>query len=147
MIIDSLENLQCYTTLHKNFNLVLNFIKSHNLAEMDCGRYELKTDDVFLNLQEYQTKPIQKLEAHKKYIDIQLVISGEELMGYTNINNTSVIEAYNENLDVMFLSADVNKLIANPDNFLIFFPQDAHMPALSIHKPKLVKKAIFKILL
>ena len=98
------------------------------------------------NLQEYETKSNQKLEAHKKYIDIQVVISGKEYMGYTNIENTKIVENYDSDKDVMFLTGTVDKLKADNTNFLIFYPNDAHMPALCCDKPDFVKKAIFKIL-
>lgn len=146
MIIDVLENADKYVTLHKDFKLVFDFLKNHDIATMECGKHQLRGDEVFFNLQEYETKPTQKLEAHKKYIDIQVVAVGEEYMGYTNISNTTLKEEYDENKDVMFLNGDVDKLKANNKTFLIFYPEDAHMPALAANEPKWVKKAIFKIL-
>jgi len=146
MIIDNFDNAEKYFPLHKDFKLVFDFLKEHDLSKIECGRHELRGSEVYFNLQEYETKPLQKLEAHKKYIDIQVVASGEEYMGYTNIDNTSVSEDYNEEKDVMFLKGDVDKLLATNKNFLIFYPEDAHMPALAVNEPKHVKKAIFKIL-
>lgn len=147
MIIDNINELAKYEHLNPDFKFVANYLQNNNLLEMKCGSYELKGKNLFFNLQEYETKPIQKLEAHKKYIDIQVVVSGEEYMGYTNIQNTSVSEEYNEEKDVMFLSGTVDKLKATVGNFLIFYPNDAHMPALSVLKSEKVKKAIFKILI
>ena len=147
MIIDNLANAEKYISLNKDFKLVFDFLKNNNLADLECGRHELRGNEVFFNLQEYETKPVQKLEAHKKYIDIQVPIIGEEYMGYTNINNTSVSESYNEEKDVMFLNGSVDKVKANNKTFIIFYPQDAHMPALCTNSPLKVKKAIFKILI
>ncbi len=147
MITDTFDNAGIYFPLHKDFKLVFDFLKNNDLAKMECGRHELRGNEVFFNLQEYETKPEQKLEAHKKYIDIQVVAKGEEYMGCTNIKNTTVSEEYDEEKDVMFLNGDVDKLLATNKNFLIFYPSDAHMPALSVNEPKTVKKAIFKILL
>ena len=146
MIIDTLNNSDKYTTIHKEFKTVFDYLKTHNLAELECGRHEIKGKEVFFNLQEYETKPVQKLEAHRKYIDIQLVVSGEEYMGYTNIDKTSIQEEYDEEKDVMFLNGSVDKLKADNKTFLIFFPEDAHMPALCVNGTQKVKKAIFKIL-
>ncbi len=146
MIIDKLTNSDKYISLHKDFKLVFDFLKTHNLQEIPCGRYELRGNEVFFNLQEYETKPVQKLEAHKKYIDIQVIADGKEYMGYTNIENTTLSEEYNEEKDVMFLNGKVDKLLADNTKFLIFFPQDAHMPSLSIESDMHVKKAIFKIM-
>lgn len=146
MIIDNLSNAEKYTCLHKDFKLVFDFLKNNDLTKLKCGKHKLRGDEVFFNLQEYETKPTQKLEAHKKYIDIQVVAIGEEYMGYTNIDNTSLSENYDNERDVMFLNGNVDKLLATNKNFLIFYPEDAHMPALSVAEPKKVKKAIFKIL-
>ena len=146
MIIDKLTNADKYINLHKDFKLVFDFLKAHNLSELKCGRHELRGNEVFFNLQEYETKQTQKLEAHKKYIDIQVVVNGEEYMGYTNIKNTIVSEEYNNEKDVMFLNGKVDKLYADNTMFLIFYPEDAHMPALSVNEDKPVKKAIFKIM-
>ena len=147
MIIDVLENAQNYISLNDNFKTVFDYLKTHNLSTMECGSYQLDGKNLFFNLQEGETKPVQKLEAHKKYIDIQVVVNGEEYMGYTNIKNTTVTEEYNEEKDVMFLSGEVDKVKATNKHFVIFYPQDAHMPSLAIKKPMNVKKAIFKILL
>ncbi len=147
MIIDNLANAEKYISLNKDFKLVFDFLKNNNLADLECGRHELRGNEVFFNLQEYETKPVQKLESHKKYIDIQVPIIGEEYMGYTNINNTSVSESYNEEKDVMFLNGSVDKVKADNKTFIIFYPQDAHMPALCTNSPLKVKKAIFKILI
>ena len=147
MIVDVLTESDKYLNINKNFKIVFDYLKTNNLNDMPCGRYELKGNDIFFNLNEYETKPSQKLEAHKKYIDIQVVVKGREYMGYTNIKNTTVTEVYNEEKDVMFLSGSVDKITADNTNFLIFFPEDAHMPAVSVDKDEYVKKAIFKILI
>lgn len=147
MIIDNLANADKYTSLHKDFKLVFDFLKNNNLETMDCAKnIQIRGEEVFFNLDEYETKPTQKLEAHKKYIDIQVVVTGEEYMGYTNIENTTVTEEYDEKRDVMFLDGNVDKVLATNKNFIIFYPEDAHMPALSVTEPQKVKKAIFKIL-
>ena len=145
MIIDSLTQADKYISLHKDFKLVFDYLKENDISEMACGSYKLRGDEVFFNLQEYETKSVQKLEAHKKYIDIQVVAVGEEYMGYTNIENTTVSEEYDEKRDVMFLNGSVDKVKADNKTFLIFYPEDAHMPALSVNEQKWVKKAIFKI--
>ena len=145
MIVDTLANSEKYIGLHKDFKLVFDFLAANDLNKMECGRHEIRGNEVFFNLQEYDTKPNQKLEAHKKYIDIQVITSGEEYMGYTNIDKTILTEEYNEEKDIMFLEGRVDKLKADNKTFLIFYPEDAHMPALSIDKPMRVKKAIFKI--
>ena len=145
MITDVLTNSHEYEKLNENFKLVFDYLKKHDLQNMACGKYEIKGSELFFNLNEYETKQVQKLEAHKKYIDIQVVIKGEEYMGYTNISNTALSEEYDEEKDVMFLNGNTDKIKADNKSFLIFYPQDAHMPALAVSSPNYVKKAIFKI--
>ena len=82
MIIDNIENSDKYIKLNDDFKLVFDFLKTHDLKAHECGKHELRGNEVFFNLQEYETKPVQKLEAHKKYIDIQVVVQGEEYMVY-----------------------------------------------------------------
>ncbi len=147
MIIDVLANSDKYVKLNSDFKKVFDYLKNHDLKNMQSGKHEINGDEIFFNLNEYETKPAQKLEAHKKYIDIQVVISGEEYMGYTNIENTTISEEYNSEKDVMFLNGNVDKVKADTKSFLIFYPEDAHMPALCTDTPKKVKKAIFKILI
>lgn len=147
MIIDNLTNAEKYISLHKDFKLVFDYLKNNNLETMACAKnIQIRGEEVFFNLDEYETKPTQKLEAHKKYIDIQVVVTGEEYMGYTNIDNTTVSEEYDEKRDVMFLNGKVDNVLATNKNFVIFYPEDAHMPALSVETPQKVKKAIFKVL-
>ena len=147
MIIDTLTNAEKYITLNENFKTVFDYLKNNDLSKMECGSYQIDGKNLFFNLQEGETKPIQKLEAHKKYIDIQVVVNGEEYMGYTNIETTTITEEYNEDKDVMFLNGEVDKVKATNKHFVVFYPQDAHMPSLSVKENKLVKKAIFKILI
>lgn len=147
MIIDTLTNCENYISLNKNFKTVFDYLKSNDLSSMECGIHEIDGKNLYFNLQEYETKPVQKLEAHKKYIDIQVVIKGEEYMGYTNLSNTTVREEYNDDKDVMFLNGTVDRVKADNRYFVIFYPQDAHMPSLAVDEPKYAKKAIFKILI
>lgn len=147
MIVDNLVNFKDYLCLHNGFKIVSDFLNKNNLLALECGRYELDGDNVYLALQEYLTKPVEtcKPEAHKKYIDIQIVISGEENIGYVEISNTSKYTEYDSEKDIEFLNGEVEFIKATPKNFFILFPQDAHMPSVAIKEPAEVKKAVFKI--
>lgn len=147
MIVDNLDNFETYICLHKGFKLVYDFLVRNDLKSLECCRYEIDGNNVYLSLQQYQTKmqEICKTEAHKDYIDIQIVVSGEENIGYANILNTSKNTEYDSVKDIEFLNGEVDFIKATPDNFFILFPQDAHMPSVAITHPVEVKKAVFKI--
>lgn len=147
MIVDKIKNFGLYICVHKHFQLVKDFIEKNDLSKLECGRYDILDDEVYLSVQEYETKvkDSAKAESHKKYIDIQMVLSGEELIGYTDISKSSQYTFYDEHKDIQFLNAEVDFLNANSSNFFVFFPQDVHMPSMSVVEPAMVKKAVFKI--
>ena len=147
MIIDTLENFGSYLCLHNNFKTVKEFLDNNDLKSLEVGRYELDGDNVYLSVQEYSSKikDQAKPEAHKKYIDIQIVISGEELIGYANIKDTKPYSFYDADKDIEFLNGEVEFFNATENKFFILYPQDAHMPSIAVEKPALVKKAVFKV--
>lgn len=147
MIVDSINNFEMYTFLNAKFNLVLDFLKQNDLNKIAVGKYAIEGDNIYVAVQDYQTKELKdgKLEAHKKYIDIQYVIEGEERIGYSDISKTIPQTDYNKEKDIIFLNGDAEFITANKDNFFIFYPQDAHMPSIATNIPSFVKKAVFKI--
>ncbi len=91
MVIDRLENIEKYTLLHPLFEQAIYFLKSHDLHSLEIGKTELKGKDLLVNVA--QTNPKEKenakLETHKDYIDIQIPLSGTEIMGYTAARKTA----------------------------------------------------------
>ena len=150
MIIDVLENSEKYVSLHKDFELVFNFLKNNDISVMECGKHSLRGDEVFFNLQEYETKHTQKLEAHKKYIDIQYIVKGIERMEFAETSKLKVTESYNPDKDVKFLEEPkvIDASIVEAGEYRIFYPEDAHRPGLCVdNKPAKVKKILAKILI
>lgn len=159
MIFDKLENAHFYydfgssspnaSELGKKFKTAFDFLKNTDLKNQQCGKYTI-SDDIYYNLQEYQTKENAPYEIHRQYIDIQYVVKGEEKMGFANIDSFSASENYNLEKDVTFgILKDSGKndsfVIVKEGFFTIFTPEDAHAPALLINKPAAVKKVIVKI--
>jgi len=87
-------------------------------------------------------------ESHKKYIDIQYVIEGEELIGLTTLDKVTVKDAYSEKKDIAFYNSDSGDCIkATPEKFFLFFPEDVHRPSITTGDSILVKKIVVKILI
>ncbi len=147
MIYDNIKNLKKYNSLHKNFYLVEEFINKNDLKLLECQKYPIKNEDVYVVIQEYLTKDENSslLEAHKKYIDIQYVIQGKEKIGIAMLCSTTEATEYSQEKDIIFLNGKHEYINANNENFFIFFPQDAHKPSISIENTSSVKKAVFKI--
>jgi len=108
----------------------------------------LDGDHLFISLVELDGKKPEaaKMEAHKKYIDIQIVLSGQETMGWTAIENCkNEINPYNAENDIVFYTDKPTTYVTvNPGEFAIFFPEDGHAPAISDGR---IKKAIVKVLI
>ncbi len=151
MIFDTIKNCEKYFPLHKNFEKAFEFIKKAVEEELPVGRYELDGKNLFALVQEYTTKnPVDaKCEAHKNYIDIQYIVSGEERMEAFDISKATLKTEYNEEKDVVFFE-DSEKAISSvfeSGEYAIFFPWDVHKPGMSFGKtPKGVKKIVVKLL-
>jgi len=147
MIVDSLENSALYESLHPRFKSVFSFLRQHNLDALPAGRTDLEGDALFALAQEYETKPISegKLEAHKAYIDIQFIVSGEEFIGYAPLKNQPVAKAFDPAKDIGFYDGEAWFTLYRKGMFAILFPHDAHLPGRHTDKPTQVKKIVFKI--
>lgn len=147
MIKDNIENAQNYYGLSENLKKGFEFLKNNNLENFENGKYEIDGENIFVSVQGYNTKPERegKFEAHKKYADIQFIIKGQEKLGFTNIQNCTPSTFYDEKNDIVFLEGQGDFVTAHEGDFLIFYPQDAHMPCISIDNPQYVKKAVVKV--
>lgn len=148
MIFDNLNNMEQYYKLNKNFKIGFEFLLNNDLKSLKDGKYQIKGDEVFANIQSLTTKEKsqKKWEAHKKYIDIQYVISGKECMGYGIYEDFKTSEKYDEIKDVEFLEGEkYNYINVEENEFVIFYPNDVHAPMLCVENPKQIKKVIVKI--
>jgi YhcH/YjgK/YiaL family protein len=149
MILDKVENIALYKNLGERLNQAITFIQSNNLSVFELGKHEINGDDIFVMVQEYETKDILegKMETHKKYIDIQLMLSGSEMIGYDVLTNQIPAIPYNAEKEVMFFdNNNAFMLQLKAGQFAIFYPWDIHMPGIKEGEVKKVKKAVFKIL-
>ena len=150
MIIDKIENCGLYYGMHKNFQRAFEAIKNALDKDMPVGKYEIDGSDLFISVQEYNTKLEEnaRFEAHRKYIDIQYIVSGEEVVEVTDISKTSIETEYNEAKDMEFYTTNgrVWKGSLTTGEYGIFFPNDVHRPALAVDgQPAPVKKILVKI--
>jgi YhcH/YjgK/YiaL family protein len=147
MIIDRLEHSNLYKNLHPNFTRAFKYLREAQLINMLPGKYEIDGEDMFLLLQEYQTKSeeVQFWEAHQRYIDIQYMVQGSERMGYACVEDLRQTENFLAEKDYIILEGKGHDIVVREGAFALFFPQDAHMPCLYDKQPELVKKAVIKV--
>lgn len=146
MIIDTIDNIQCYSAMHALFPHVFEYIKNTDLLALPNGKHTILNDDVFVLIQRGvgQTKTESQLECHRKYIDIQLVLNGSDEMGWKPLADClAPIDDFNTANDVQFFSdLPLNWLTTPVNKYCIFFPEDAHSGMISEHH---LHKAVFKI--
>ncbi|MFX4236482.1 YhcH/YjgK/YiaL family protein [Aliarcobacter butzleri] len=119
-----------------------------NIKIGDCNKIVLD-ENCFVLEQAYISKDKKDcfFESHKKYIDIQYIFYGTEIMEVENINNLETIQEYNESLDYAKHAQSINSssLLIRENELAIFYPSDAHMPCLKVDKNEKIIKAVFKV--
>jgi len=149
MIFDKIENHRNYRGLSKGLDAAFDYLLNTDLIKLPLGKHTIDGELVFAVCMEYETKEktLSKNEAHRKYIDVQYVISGQEKMFVSDIGGLKVLEIYDEEKDAIFYEQKCEcVLTALQNNFAIFFPNDAHMPGLNVNDNRpLVKKVVVKV--
>ncbi len=144
MIIDKIENIGRYAFLNPRFEQVAAFLKENDLNQMQKGKYVIDGDNLYVNVVESQPKTIKqaKLETHNKMVDIQILLSGTEQQLFCPRSILKEVP-YNEQYDISFYTERAeNALYLRPGYAVIYFPDDAHAPAIC-DQP--IRKAIFKV--
>lgn len=125
------------------------FIVSFSPSLMKDGRYELG-NGVDAQVMSYITKPIAftTYETHRKYIEIQHMVFGAELLARQDISKLAShgTTEYDEERDVIlfdYSGGDVELLKAGET--IIFYPKDAHRGAMAFDYPRTVRKIVIKI--
>lgn len=147
MIIDNLKNAGLYYGVSSGLKLALEYLQQTDFSKMGPGRYEIDGTNVFALVQKYETKPKEQgvWEAHRKYIDVQFIYSGVELMGYSCIEGMEAAREYDEAGDCLLLNGGGSFFRAASGTFVVFAPGDAHMPCITDKVPSDIKKIVVKV--
>jgi len=146
MIFDTLENIKNYEGLGRVYT-ALEFLANTNFEKIELGRYELDGDNVFYMVQSYDTDPDKTVsEAHKKYIDIQFMVEGEEIIGVAPICvEKTEVEAKPEN-DVWFYQCKTEPITLIENSFMVLYPNDLHCPGVATNnKAMTCRKVVVKV--
>jgi len=145
MILDTLPRAGSYVALHSAFAAAFDFLNSAALPSLTPGRHDLDGDRLFvlINHQDGRTHAGARLEAHRRYIDIQLTLAGDEEIGWAPIAACEQRTVFDAARDIGFFDDRPRVwLPVPPGTFAIFFPEDAHAP-LAGRGP--VQKAVVKV--
>lgn len=132
MILDTLDAASRYAGLHPRFQAAFDFLRSTDLASLADGRHELDGAALYANVDRVpgRGREAAKLEAHRRYIDIQYMVSGAEEIGWLPLGCCESVDLpYDADRDVgLFADAPSAWVAVPPGHFVIYWPDDAHAP-------------------
>ena len=145
MIYATLNTIQEYC-LDENLNMCIEYAKEHDLLNYELGTYDIN-ENIFVNIISYETKKREErfFEAHRKYLDIHLILEGQEIIDVNDIDNM-VQKEYQEDQDFLPIFGDSKCAILMKENdVLVCYPHDGHQTAVKVEESMIIKKAIFKV--
>ncbi len=136
MICDTLENLERYESAHPRFREAFAFLRRLIAEGAEAGRHDLPGSDgaIFANMNLYETKPLSdatRMEVHRSYIDVQIVLEGEETMCVPSMERElTLVNPYTEEKEyALFRMPAPDSCVRLPlpaGSFAIFFPGEVH---------------------
>ena len=149
MIIDTINNADKYFCLGDKIAVGLKYLKETDFTAMPDGKVEIAGEDIFAIVQRYNPISLDdgKWEAHRKYIDIQYIVSGTEQIGFGRIDEMGIVQEYSEQDDVLFTDGTGGDFVnMNSGMFMILFPHDVHKPCIKCGDiPDKVVKVVVKV--
>lgn len=149
MIYDTLSNIQRYKGIHCNLDTALEFLEKENLYELEVGRVNILGDKVYADIMTVNTRDVvnKEFEYHKKYLDIQLDIIGEEKI-YIGYQNDLTTEKYDIDNDFGLITCQKEtEFILGGDKFIICMLSEPHKPSIKISEKKTIRKCVVKVLI
>lgn len=146
MIFDTLTNVDNYKGLGRVYT-ALKFLSETDFSKMDLGRYELDGDNIFYMVQSYDTDPSKTVsESHRKYIDIQFMVEGEEIIGVADISSEKGLTEAKEENDVWFYNCKTEPLTLSAGKYMVLYPNDLHCPGVATNGKALTcRKVVVKV--
>ena len=146
MIFDTLNNVNNYKGLGRVYD-ALKFLSETDFSKIELGRYELDGDNIFYMVQSYDTDPDKTIsEAHKKYIDIQYMVEGEEIIGVADISEDKELTESKEENDVWFYNCKTEPLVLSTGKYMVLYPNDLHCPGVATNGTAMTcRKVVVKV--
>ncbi|TVR00079.1 MAG: DUF386 domain-containing protein [Spirochaetaceae bacterium] len=148
MILDSHDYLLTYVPMHARLAEGLTWLHKTDLAALEEGTFPLGDGAVTAMVQVYDTIPAEeaRFEAHRRYIDIQYLISGTEAIVWTPVAGLKPTTEYDTAKDIQFFGDHPGtNLILTPGLFTVFFLPDAHKTRCLVETAGPVRKVVIKV--
>ena len=148
MIVTTIDKLTQYKEIPYAQDIV-DFLADFQKSDMSEGRYDIHGDDLFAAVSRYDTQPNveRQFENHKKYIDLQIVLEGNEEIHWAGTASLKMVsEEYSKGGDIAFYAGEsMGYVLLGGNQCVVLFEEDAHMPNVLHKKSEKVLKVVFKI--
>jgi biofilm protein TabA len=150
MIGTDLEHIEHQVPMTPHLRKAIAFLRARDIDNLPDGKVELDGNRVFAIIQRYETiiTDTPKFEYHRKYIDVQFIASGEEIIGWAPAERMTITEAYDADKDICFGKVTAGKwtpIRLHAGQLTVFWPEDGHAPKLAVGAPSRVLKIVVKV--
>ncbi len=149
MIVTDLKHINAQCPMTNGMMKAVDFLRLRGIHELPDGKVEIDGDRVFALVQRYETlnAGAPKFECHRKYIDVQYIVSGEEVIGWTPTERMTITEAYDADRDICFgaSSGEWTAVHLQAGQMAVLYPDDGHAPKLAARAPSRVMKIVVKV--
>lgn len=146
--INFLMNHNVKNDTEDRINKAIDYVSKLDILSEKVGTYIIDENTYYI-VQEYETRPVDscKLESHRKYIDIQWIVKGKERIDVSNLVGLEVEEEYNEEKDMILWKKPkrMQRILLNEGSYVVFYPENGHMPCIADTEPMKIKKVVIKI--
>jgi biofilm protein TabA len=153
MIVAKLDQIAQQAELFPRLRKGLDYLQNLDPRGLEPGTVEIDGRQVYAMIQTYTSREVTenpRFEAHRRYLDIQYLVSGTEAMGWAPLDQLEVNVPYIDDRDVMLgtVPAQARTLVPFSAGYaILLFPSDAHGPGLAAGEPEPIVKVVVKVLL
>jgi YhcH/YjgK/YiaL family protein len=148
MITDVIANHTRYRGIGTGIERALDYLGTTDFATVEDGKHKIDGDEIYALIMSYKTEPesARSFEAHRKYLDVQYLLAGREVIYWAPIEELTPAGEYSQGKDIVFLSGEPRaRLQLTPGSFALFYPEDAHKPNCAWEAPQQVRKVVLKV--
>ncbi|HEX9114378.1 MAG TPA: YhcH/YjgK/YiaL family protein [Nitrospirota bacterium] len=149
MIVTDLKHISGQCPMTDGMIKAVEFLRLRGIHELPDGEIEIDSVRVYAIVQRYETSKmdVPRFEYHQKYIDVQYIVSGEEIIGWSPAERIKVLEAYDGDKDICFGAATGvwTPVYVRAGQMAVLYPEDGHAPRLAAGFPSRVMKIVVKV--
>jgi len=150
MIVTDINHIEHQVSMTATLRKAIEFLRRPDIHNMADGRVDIDGQHVFALVQRYETikTDAPKFEYHRKYIDIQYIVSGKEVIGWAPVERMTITEAYDMEKDICFGTVpkeEITPVYLQAGQLVVFYPEDGHAPKLAAGAPSHVVKIVVKV--